>query len=70
MLSNRWRISWVLLLSFIVIACAQTQFVATGKTYEPWKGTVKIFRETPKGIKYEVELPRFGGVFRAWVSSL
>ena len=69
MLSNRWRISWVLLLSFIVIACAQTQFVATGKTYEPWKGTVKIFRETPKGIKYE-ELGwisgKMGGMVADW----
>jgi len=69
MLSNRWRISWVLLLSIIVSACAQTQFVATGKTYEPWKGPVKILQEAPKGVKYE-ELGwvsgKMGGMVSDW----
>ena len=53
MLGNRWRIFWILLLSIIMSACAQTQFLITGNTYEPWTGPVKIFQEAPKDIQYE-----------------
>ena len=53
MLGNRWRIFWILLLSIIMSACAQTQFLITGNTYEPWTGPVKILQEAPKDIQYE-----------------
>ena len=50
------RIFWSLLFSLItstMLGCVQTSFTATGRTYEPWDGPVKIFQVPPKNIKYE-----------------
>lgn len=48
------RIFFGLLFCFITMTgCVQTSFTATGRTYEPWDGPVKIFQEPPKNIKYE-----------------
>ncbi|MDE2704256.1 MAG: hypothetical protein OXI35_04255 [Gemmatimonadota bacterium] len=53
MLNSRGRIPWILLFSITMSACAQTQFLITGNTYEPWTGPVKILQEVPKGTQYE-----------------
>ena len=48
------RIFLGLLFCFVTMTgCVQTSFTATGRTYEPWDGPVKIFQEPPKNIKYE-----------------
>ena len=73
MLSNRWQIFCILLLSVIMSGCAQTQFLVTGTTYDPWTGPVKIFQEAPKDIKYE-EIGwisgKMGGMVSDWGSIL
>ena len=37
----------------VVSGCAETHFIATGNTYEPWEGPVKILNKPPAGVKYE-----------------
>ena len=43
----------LLLFVLVVSGCAETRFVATGNTYRPWEGPVKILQEPPTGVKYE-----------------
>jgi hypothetical protein len=43
------------LMSCVILSvkCAQSTFVVTGKSYEPWAGNVQIFQESPNDLKYE-----------------
>lgn len=68
---TRRALTHLLALCIVLLAsaCAQTQFVATGKAYDEWQGPVKILQEPPKGVKYE-ELGwvsgKMGGMVSDW----
>ena len=43
----------LILIGLIFIGCAKVKFAPTGKTYPPYEGTVKIYRNPPSDLKYE-----------------
>ena len=50
------RVPAVILLIFVSLilsSCAKVKFTPTGKTYPPYQGPVKIYKEPPTGIRFE-----------------
>jgi len=54
-------------LIILTLGCAQTRFIVTGSTYEPWPGPVKILQELPKDQRY-VEIGWVSGKMSGMVS--
>ena len=48
-----YGILFLIIICLIFLGCAKVKFTPTGKTYPPYHGTVKIFKEAPAGIKFE-----------------
>jgi len=43
----------LILMSPMFFGCAKVNFAPTGKTYQPYTGTVKIYKSPPSDLKYE-----------------
>ena len=43
----------LILICLISFGCAKVTFAPTGKTYPPYEGPVKIFKNPPSDLKYE-----------------
>jgi len=43
----------LILICLIFFGCAKVKFAPTGKTYPPYEGPVKIYKNPPSDLKYE-----------------
>ena len=52
-MKKAYALCGLILIGLIFIGCAKVKFAATGKTYPPYEGSVKIYKNPPSDLKYE-----------------